>query len=159
MQKNDKGQIMIRSVKDLPHSARKKAYQCAAGMGALALVISGFLILSLEIAAEENHMLSVFAEDWIMISAMSCIAIGLASYVGLRIAIYALGYALPTQQQVWENHISQGQAFYTSDVTHYPSSSWHDSYTSVNPGSGLPMSGSSGVDASGNPFGTSSWRS
>jgi hypothetical protein len=70
-----------------------------------------------------------------------------------------LGYALPTQQQAWAYEASQNPSFSSSDPLHYASSNSYDSYMSINPSSGLPMSGSSGVDISGNPFGSSSWRS
>ncbi|HRD70418.1 MAG TPA: hypothetical protein PK657_09750 [Legionella sp.] len=77
---------------------------------------------------------------------------------GYLIAQYAqlakLGYKLPLFTPDFD---SDHQAVVGSDEhsIHQPYS--FSSSFSINPGSGLPMSGSSGMDIRGNPYGTSSW--
>ena len=157
MQKNDKGQLMIRGVKELPPAERKRVHWHAALMGTLFLGVYTVCFALFGSAPYRSPSLVFYYSDWGMIFVFAAVVCYCGAYLGLRLAVYVLGYVLPTQQQAWADHISQAQAFYSSDETHYPTSSSYNSYMSINPGSGLPMSGSSGVDTRGNPFGTNAW--
>jgi hypothetical protein len=153
MQKNDKGQVMISSIKKLSSAERKKVFCSSIGIGSLVLLIYGLLIVLLDYVPNQNDDL------WMLVFVGAANAFGFGAFFGFRLMISDLGYALPTRQQIWAHSLSQSHLFYSSDTQNHVYSHTDNSHMSINPSSGLPMSGSSGIDIAGNPFGTNSWRS
>ena len=157
MHMNDKGQQMICSVKQLSPSQRRQVHLASVGMGALVLLIYclGFLLIGS--APSKHQPFFFYYADWGMILAFGSAAFGLGFVFGSRMMIADLGYALPTRQQVWADALPHNQSFSSGDAPSYPASNTYGGYISINPSSGLPMSGSSGMDTHGNPFGTNAW--
>lgn len=157
MQKNDKGQVIIHSINELPLDEKKMVRLGAIGGGALVLAIYFPVLLLLGVGPSRQDPLFASCIDLGLVLAW---AIGLGSqgvYWGRRLMAANLGYAFPARRQIWGDSSYQHPSFSSSEDVHYASASRYESHMSINPSSGLPMSGSSGIDIRGNPYGSSSW--
>ena len=157
MQKNNKGQTIIHSVSELSAEERQLVRLGSIGGGALVLAIYFPILLLFGIGPSKDAPLFVCCVDFGIIFVWAFVLCSHGIYWGRRLMAADLGYALPTRQQNWAYKASQYPSFSSGDAVHYASARTYNSHTSINPSSGFPMSGSSGIDTHGNPFGTRSW--
>ena len=157
MKKNNKGQLMIRSIRELDSSQQRQVRLAAIVVGSLVFLIYVLVILLLDDLPSLNDPLGALCIHSTLLLLVAGVAIHQGGLAGCRLMLADLGFALPTQQQLWVETLTTHQSFSSDVETHYPSSHTYSSHVSINPSSGLPMSGSSGMDTSGNPFGTRSW--
>lgn len=75
------------------------------------------------------------------------------------IKLSKLGYAKATTPYESSTNPYFSSSFKSPESSSFQPSAIHSPHSSmsINPASGLPMSGNSGVDCRGNPFGTNSW--
>lgn len=158
MEKNDKGQFVIHSLAEMPVSERRQVYLATAGIGSLVLVAAILAYLCLYFP-NNHHSDILFRRDaWSLRAFLGAYIFLIGSYVGFLLALRDLGYNYKGFHHHRFESSYQSNAFSSSDSsTIFHSSSHSSSYMSINPGSGLPMCGSSGMDTSGNPYGTRSW--
>jgi hypothetical protein len=120
-------------------------------IGVLGVLISLIALPTWGEFPTRNTPLLVFCSDWIFIIAIPFAAYTYGAIIGYHAMLAALGY-----QYFEDDSFSENQSFSTNDSSIHRASDYSTS-TSINPSSGLPMSGSSGMDVSGNPYGTRSW--
>lgn len=78
--------------------------------------------------------------------------------IAQSIKLNQLGYAMPTSlHQPYSNTTTTDSALRSVDIHTYHPTTMHHTSMSINPASGLPMSGNSGIDCRGNPYGTLSY--
>jgi hypothetical protein len=89
--------------------------------------------------------------------AVPLVSFGLGSSFGFDLMLSDLGYALSLEHYEGADFSSRNQPFSSNESPSYHRSNHYSTHVSINPSSGRPMSGSSGMDVSGNPYGTRSW--
>lgn len=156
MEKNHKGQTIIHSIYELRPSQRRELRRASGIIGGLCVLI--YLLLILLFDGFPAYKNSVFETSihWVFLLAFGTGALDLGYYkLGYYLKLADMGYVLAYQSS--DYYRSPNQAFSSSDSPRHSYSSFHSNSTSINPASGRPMSGSSGMDISGNPYGTRSW--
>lgn len=156
MEKNHKGQSIIHSIEELRPSQRNQVKRAAIGIGFLMVLIFGLLLLLFDISPAYKSSLFEGNIQLILLLASGVTAFDLGYKLGFYMKVADLGYALVSHPSA-DYYRSPNQAFSSSDSPRHSYSSFHSSSVSINPASGRSMSGSSGVDTSGNPYGTRSW--
>lgn len=157
MRMNDKGKVIIHSINELPSDAKGLIRLGAIGGGALVLAVYFSILLLFGVGPNKNDPLFVCCVDFGIIFAWAFALCSQGVYWGRRLMAADCGYVLPTRQQSFAYEASHKPSFSSGDAVHYASSSAYNNHMSINPSSGFPMSGSSGIDTHGNPFGTRSW--
>ena len=157
MEKNNKGPLMIRSIRELDSSQQRQVRLAAIAVGSLVFLIYVLVILLIDDLPDLSAPFWSVCIHSTLLFVFAILAIHRGGLVGCHLMLADLGFALPTRQQQWADTLTTQQAFSSDIETHYSSSQTYSSHMSINPSSGLPMSGSSGMDTSGNPFGTRSW--
>ena len=157
MMKNDKRKRMLRSLEELTPAQRKPLYWASLGVGFLVLLVVVFAFLAFGSFPRKNSPLFVYCIDWILLIATPCASFGLGAAFGFELMLSDLGYALSLGYGGEGASLSPDHPFSSSHSPKYPHVNHYSSPVNINPGSGRPMSGSSGMDVSGNPYGTSSW--
>lgn len=157
MEKNNKGQLMIRSIRELDSSQQRQVRLAAIAVGSLVFLIYALTILLVDALPDLSDPFGAVCIHSTLLLVFAVLAIYQGGLAGCYLMLSDLGFALPTRQQLWADTLTAQQSFSSDSETHYPSSQTYSSHMSINPSSGLPMSGSSGMDTSGNPFGTRSW--
>ena len=154
MEKKAKKRVLISSVEDLRPSLRKKAQRAAylIGVLALSLVLLGFLIFDVY---PRDKDLFFLCGNWLLMISTPLAAYGMGYLFGLNVALWNMGFAFAQEYVVDENGMHLPN-FSNSEASGYRGYSIGSS-VSINPSSGLPMSGSSRVDTHGNPYGSRSW--
>lgn len=151
MRKNDNGKWMIRSVRNLDSSQQRKVHMASIVVGSLVFLIYVLMLLLTDGSPGGLPM------DWIFVVVFGFVALYFGGLAGRHLMVYDLGFALPTRQQAWADTLAKSHSFYANEAALYPTTDSYSNDMSINPSSGLPMSGSSGMDTSGNPFGTNAW--
>ena len=157
MQKNNKGQTIIHSVSELSAEERQLVRLGSIGGGALVLAIYFPILLLLGIGPSKQDPLFGCLVVLGVLFVWAVVLCWQGVYWGRYLMAANLGYAFATPLQTFAHNTSQNASFSSSDAVHYASSRAYHNHTSINPSSGFPMSGSSGIDTHGNPFGTRSW--
>lgn len=157
MEKNHKREIVIHSLDELSPEQRKKLRLASMGIGSLVLLIVVLLFLCFGAFPSNKGSLFFYCIDWLLFLVSPLAAFGLAASFGFDLMLSDLGFALAYGYHGGSDSSSINQPFSSHDSPSYHSSSHYGSSVSINPSSGRPMSGSSGMDTSGNPYGTRSW--
>lgn len=157
MEKNYKGQMMIRSLDELPPEQRKKLRLASMGIGSLALLIVVLMFLCFGDFPSNKGSLFFYCTDWFLFLVSPLAAFGLGASFGYDLMLSDLGFAFSFGSYGGSDSSSLNQPFSSHESPNYHRSNHYGSSVSINPSSGRPMSGSSGMDISGNPYGTRSW--
>ncbi|HAU1387074.1 TPA: hypothetical protein KKX58_001662 [Legionella pneumophila] len=157
MEKNSKGQILICSSSELLPYQIKSLNRTSAGIGALVVLVYLWILFLFDGFPETNQSLFFYAHGWILILGFGFFAFLQAAEFAFYMKLADMGYALSRRRQSSDYYPSSQQSFSSSNGSGHSFSSTYEASTSINPGSGLPMVGSSGIDTSGNPYGTRSW--
>lgn len=154
MEKKSTHKKLVLSVRALPLALQKIVRKASIISGSIGLILYVLFVFSLgSLAFDDLFPLIIFFGVFV------CAPVALARFWVLS----KFGYALPFHLI---SKYAKNPAFYsdfnhtnTSFHSHDSSShSYSNSYhSSINPSSGLPMCGSSGIDTSGNPYGSRSW--
>ena len=154
MEKKSKERVLVSSVEDLRPSLRFKAQRAANLIGFLALSVVLLAFLAFDVYPK-NKDLFFLCGNWLLMISTPIAAYIMGYLLGLNVALWDMGFAFAQGYAVDENgmHLSN---FSHSEASGYGGYSIGSSI-SINPSSGLPMSGSSGVDTHGNPYGSRSW--
>jgi hypothetical protein len=157
MEKNYKGQVMIRSLDEISPEQRKKLHLASMGIGSLTLLIAVLIFLCFGKFPSNEGYLFFYCMDWIFLIVAPFAAFGFGACFGSDLMLSDLGFAFSYGYHGGSDSSSLNQAFSSHESSSFPHSSHYGSHASINPSSGRPMSGSSGMDTSGNPYGTRSW--
>ena len=157
MEKNYKGQVMIRSLEELSPEQRKKLRLASMGIGSLVLLIVVLLFLCFGDFPSYKDSLFFYCLDWLLLIATPVASFAVGASFGFDLMLSDLGFAFSFESYGGSDSSSLNQRFSSHDSPHYHRSNHYGSSVSINPSSGRPMSGSSGMDSSGNPYGTRSW--
>lgn len=155
MDKNHKGKVMIHSLDELPQDLRKKLFLASFGIGLLVFLIVVLAFLVSGIFSSKESSLGI--ADWALFVATPLGAFGFGACFGFELMLSDLGFALALRHHTGSDFSSINQPFSSHDSPNYHRSNDYSSHVNINPSSGRPMSGSSGMDISGNPYGTRSW--
>ncbi|KTC80114.1 MULTISPECIES: hypothetical protein [Legionella] len=156
MEKNHKGQVIIRSIDELSAAEQKQIRLASLGIGSLVLLIEVLAFLAFGAFPSNSGSLFFYCADWFLFVAVPLASYGLGSSFGFVLMLSDLGYALSLGHGGSDSS-SLNQPFSSNESPSYHRSNNYGSHVSINPSSGRPMSGSSGMDISGNPYGTRSW--
>ncbi|MGM9451936.1 hypothetical protein ACTAZI_01235 [Legionella bozemanae] len=156
MEKNHKGQVIIRSIDELSTAQQKQIRLASLGIGSLVLLIEILAFLAFGAFPSNSGSLFFYCADWFLFVAVPLASYGLGSSFGFVLMLSDLGYALSLGHGRSDSS-SLNQPFSSNESPSYHRSNNYGSHVSINPSSGRPMSGSSGMDNSGNPYGTRSW--
>ncbi|MFA6302179.1 MAG: hypothetical protein WC627_03490 [Legionella sp.] len=155
MIKNDKGYITIDSLDELTPDQRKQVRFASIGAGVLSLLAVASAFLCFGLSPSKNSPLFFYCTDWILQIAVPfagfCVGAGLVRHLMLL----HLGYIVSGYNGGFDTS-SPNRGFSSYDSPTHSANNYHSS-VSINPASGRPMSGSSGMDISGNPYGSRSW--
>jgi hypothetical protein len=157
MNKNDKGKMMIRSLDELTHVQRKQIRLASFGVGFFVLLVVVLAFLAFGSFPSKNSPLFFYCTDWILLIATPCASFGFGAAFGFELMLSDLGYVLSFGYRGGSDSLSLNQPFSSYDSPNYQHANNYSSPVNINPSSGRPMSGSSGMDISGNPYGTRSW--
>lgn len=157
MEKNDKGQVVIHSIEELRPSQRRQVDRVAIGIGLLCALIYFLCFFLGGLVPDTSPPLIFSCISWFLFFAGAIVPFVFGRDFGLRMKLADMGYAFPKRHYAADYYRSPNQPFSSNDSPRYTASSFHSSTVSINPSSGQPMSGSSGMDISGNPYGTRSW--
>jgi hypothetical protein len=143
----------ICSLNELPLDQRKSVRFIAIYMGLFTCLLGMTVLLLLDAFPFFPPETGVFYLVTCLLSLNPPILLFVLGYgIGQLLKLRDLGYSLQSHTINFSNHSD----FLSNDiVTHQPCSV--SSSMSINPASGLPMSGSSLMDSRGNPLGTNSW--
>ncbi|ARB91042.1 hypothetical protein A6J40_02055 [Legionella longbeachae] len=144
----------IHSLSELSLAERKKVRFVAIGIGLLTCFIGISILYCLDIYPFTDRPKDFFAISCLVSIVPPLFLFALGYAFGDFTQLMDLGYKRayepncysPTNTQYWGDH-----------ELHRITSSSSSPSMSINPASGLPMSGSSGMDCRGNPFGSNSW--
>jgi len=157
MEKNHKAQLIIRSIDELPTVQQKQIQLASIGIGSLVLLIELLAFLAFGSFPSNSGSLFFYFADWFLFLAVPFASFGLGSSFGFVLMLSDLGYALSLEYHSGAGSSSLNQPFSANESPSYHRSNHYSSHVNINPASGRPMSGSSGMDISGNPYGTRSW--
>lgn len=157
MNKDYKGRIMIHSLDELSLEQRKKLRLASMGIGALVFLIVVLIVLCFGGFPSNKGSLLFYCTDWLLFLVSPLAAFGLAASFGFDLMLSDLGFALSYGYPGGSDSSSQNPTFSSHESPSYSRLNHYGSSVSINPSSGRPMSGSSGMDTSGNPYGTRSW--
>src|SRR3546814_608853 len=146
---------LIYSVDEIRPSLRIKVQRAAHLMGFLVALAVVSAFLAFDFFPKQNHRFFLYI-DWVLEICAPLAAYVVGYLFGLNIALWDRGYILAQGYPIGEssslfqiNHSNGSSSAYRGYS--------YGSSVSINPSSGRPMSGSSGVDTYGNPYGTNSW--
>ena len=147
---------LIYSLNDVRPSILLSAKRTAHLIGFLVSLIVVLGCLAFDFFSHASKELLFLCADWFLILATPFGAYLVGYLFGLKIALWDKGIALVDGYGA----SGEGSSLHMNDSN--GSSSAYRGYNfgssvSINPSSGRPMSGSSGVDTYGNPYGTRSW--
>ncbi|WP_298624829.1 hypothetical protein [uncultured Legionella sp.] len=154
MENTNNKRTLIYSVNELRPSLRIKVQRTAHLVGFLALLVVSFAFLAFGIYPKGNDLFFLCG-DWLLMIGIPLASYGMGYLLGWNSALWDLGFVLFQGYSVGDgsnHHMHSG-----NDTTHAYHGHSYSSSVSINPSSGRPMSGSSGVDTYGNPYGTRSW--
>ncbi len=146
---------LIFSVYEIRPSLRIKVQRAAHLVGVLVALVALLAIFAFDFFPKQNIPFFVYI-DWVLEICAPLAAYVVGYLFGLNIALWDKGFVLAQGYPIGENSsLSQmNQSNGSSSVCRGYN---YGSSVSINPSSGRPMSGSSGVDTYGNPYGTRSW--
>jgi len=153
MENNYKGRVMIHSLDELPQALRKQIHLASLVAGSLVLLIAVLAFLVFGSFPSKHNSLFFYCTDWLLFVVTPLGAFGLGACFGFELMLARLGYGL----SFGSYSASLNQPFSSYDSPNYHHANNYSSPVSINPSSGRPMSGSSGMDISGNPYGSRSW--
>jgi hypothetical protein len=153
MKTNDKGRVVIHSFDELPQGLQKQIRLASLQFGTLVLLIAVLAFLAFGTFPNKHNSLFFYCIDWLLFVASPLGAFGVGACIGFELMLARLGFALPHGPY----SPSLNQSFSSYDSPNFQHVQNYGSPVSINPSSGRPMSGSSGVDIAGNPYGTRSW--
>ena len=136
-------------------SLRIKAQRMAHLIGFLASLVVVLGCIAFDFFSPRNHDLLFLCIDWLLMIATPLGAYGIGYAFGLQIALLDMGI-LVIDCHPADNHLSHQTNHPNGSSNVYRGYNFGSS-VSINPSSGRPMSGSSGVDIYGNPYGSRSW--
>lgn len=152
--KNNKREL-IYSLNDVRPSILLNAKRTAHLIGFLISLVVVLGCLVFDFFAHGSKELLFLCIDWFLMLATPIGAYLVGYLFGLKIALWEKGFAFVDGYVLGEGsslHMNHSNS--SSSACHGYS---YSSSLSINPSSGRPMSGSSGVDTYGNPYGTRSW--
>lgn len=156
MENNRKGQVIIHSIDELRPSQKNQVKQSAIGIGLLMVLIYCSLVVFFDIFPDYKSSLFEGNIQLILLFAFGAAAFDLGYKLGFYMKTADLGFSFAKQTNVGTYSQSPNQPFSSSETARFQQS-FQGNSVSINPSSGRPMSGSSGMDISGNPYGTRSW--
>jgi hypothetical protein len=145
----------INSLHELSSVEREKVHRTGLGIGFLTCCIGVLFLTCMGVYPFTVNDSVFFFFLTCLLSLNPPIFLFVFGYLfGQYAQLNKLGYKLPlcTPEFDLDHHARVGIDDHSIPQPYSFSSSF-----SINPGSGLPMSGSSGMDNRGNPYGTSSW--
>lgn len=154
MSQKEQDAKIIHSLSELPVARQKQVLLVSRSLGILSVLIT---LITFPIWGEfpaKNSPLLVFCTDWIFIIAIIAIPIATYAYgaiLGYQTMLATLVYRYLEDSSFPTNHPSS-----TNDSPIHRANDY-SSFVSINPSSSLPMAGNSGMDISGNPYGSRSW--
>jgi hypothetical protein len=154
MEKNHKGQAIIHSLDELTLDQRKQIRLASRGVGLLALVVVLLAYLAFGSFPSKSDSLFFYCIDWLLFVAKPLAAFGFGACIGFDLMLSDLGFVLSFGHRIGVDSSSLNQCFSSDNSPNYYRSSNYSTHVSINPSSGRPMSGSSGMDSSGNPWHT-----
>lgn len=144
----------IQSIKELPSVLRRQIVSTALTLGTIALIgaLLAFFICDPFPIKSDSVLLSCI--DWIVNIGLILGSFGFVAAMTAHLMLTYHGYVL--FPNAYHSDCSSQKRFSSYDSTIHTANNYATS-VSINPSSNLPMSGSSGMDISGNPYGTRSW--
>ncbi|HGD2626304.1 TPA: hypothetical protein ACI3W2_002708 [Legionella pneumophila] len=152
--KNNKRKTMY-AWNEIRPSLRIKAQRMAHLIGFLAFLVVVLGCIAFDFFSPTSHDLLFLCIDWLLMIATPLGVYGIGYAFGLQIALGDMG-VLVIDCHPEDYHLSQQTSHSNGSSNVYRGYSLGSS-VSINPSSGRPMSGSSGVDIYGNPYGSRSW--
>jgi len=144
----------ITSLKELAVRERKKVQRTARGIGLLTCALGIATLYFINIYPFIDGKGFFFWINCLLSLNPPVLLFALGYVLGEFAQLADLGYL--RSYQVSDSGFNENPSFGSNEtISHRPYS--FNSPMSINPASGLPMSGSSGMDSRGNPFGTNSW--
>lgn len=155
MRKQSNKKKLIYSLNDVRPSILLSAKRAAHLIGFLISLVVVLGCSAFDFFSHPSKELLFLYADWLLMLATPLGAYLVGYLFGLKISLWDKGFALVDGYVAGE-----GSSLHMNDSN--GSSSAYRGYNfgssvSINPSSGRPMSGSSGVDTYGNPYGTRSW--
>lgn len=148
METKNNESVIISSVDELRPSLRIKVKKSAHLIGFLTA-----LVVVLGLFAFDIYPMFFLNKDWLLMIAIPLWFYCMGYLLGWNLALWDLGYVLGGVYS--SKGLSSEQGSNDSSTAYHGCS--YSSSVSINPSSGHPMSGSSGIDTYGNPYGTRSW--
>lgn len=146
---------VLRSFSDLSVAERKKVWLIALSIGFLvALIYLELFVLCYGLPDKTDPF--AFDVMWSIALGGAFVLFGLTLLFAFDLMVSDLGYHLPTHVYEGIEHQVSTPAFSTPPTQILQAYSF-ETPMSINPASGLPMSGGSRMDTSGNPYGSNSW--
>lgn len=150
-----KSRVLISSINEIRPSLRIKIERVAHVIGLLFSIILVLAFLAFDFFPKEHDWFS-FCIDWVL-KIVSPLVFYVVGYLfGMNLALWDRGLTLSGRYPVNGDSASL-QMNHSNDSCSAYSGYSYDSSVSINPSSGRPMVGSSGIDTYGNPYGTRSW--
>lgn len=156
MEKTNNKRTLIYSVNELRPSLRIKVQRIAHLFGFLAFLVVGLAFLAFGIYPKGNDLFFLCG-DWLLMLGIPLAAYGMGYLLGWNIALWDLGFVLFQGYPIGDSSLSNHHQHSGNNTTSAYHGYSYSSSVSINPSSGRPMSGSSGVDTYGNPYGTRYW--
>ena len=155
MEKKHKEHVLISSVNEIRPSLRIKSKQTAHFVGFFVSIAVVLGFVAFDFFPKQNDRFFQYIDLLLMIS--TPLAAYIVGYLfGLNIALWSKGFVL-TEGYPGGNNSSLSQINQSNGSSSAYRGYSFGSSVSINPSSGRPMSGSSGIDTHGNPYGTRSW--